>query len=110
MESFEPGEIDDESTEFIALDKTMFIQQRLSYQQHKLVSFFIGLFAVDGEVNKELYSVDTHHGWLHAHIYGHQSPQDRRDVRQLFSQQDVEESFEEAYDMVLAVFEARAER
>lgn len=68
----------------------------------KLVRFFIALKkTVDHEDDPvEQYSVCTLHGYLHEHTTGHQRPNDRRDIRPLHSQVDVQESFDGAYDMV----------
>lgn len=104
---YEPKEIDNEVRDKIILSETDFIELRLSYFRNKLVSFFIGLFEIRDGTNTELFSVDTHHGWLHKHIYGHRRSNDRRDIRQLLSQVDVQESHDEAYEMVLKKYEAK---
>lgn len=104
---YEPKEIDNEVRDKIILSDTDFIELRLSYFRNKLVSFFIGLFEIRDGTNTEISSVDTHHGWLHKHIYGHRRSNDRRDIRQLLSQVDVQESHDEAYEMVLKKYEAK---
>lgn len=101
LELYSPPAPDDESCIPIPLSKTEFIEQRISYKKGKMTSFFIGYFRVEADRNLEIYSVDTHHGVLHAHIHGHRKPNDKKEIRKLYSQQDVGESFEEAYNLVL---------
>ena len=104
---YEPKEIDNVVRDKIILGETDFIELRLSYYRNKLVSFFIGLFEIRDGTNIEIFSVDTHHGWLHKHIHGHRKSNDRRDIRQLLSQVDVQESHDEAYEMVLKKYESK---
>ncbi|MEW1707007.1 hypothetical protein AB0230_07170 [Microbacterium sp. NPDC089190] len=77
------------------------ISQRLLTVDHALVYFAI----VWSRRNSfgtwtERYSVDTGHGYFHEHTAGHQRPNDRRDIRPLYSQVDVQECFDNGYDRV----------
>jgi hypothetical protein len=73
---------------------------RLSFAQNQLVAFFIGWFRTQDERTQEMFSVDTNHGWLHAHTSGHRRKKDRQNIRPLHTQTDVRESYAEAYDLV----------
>ncbi|MFP5290190.1 MAG: hypothetical protein ACLGH5_04260 [Actinomycetes bacterium] len=76
------------------------ITQRLVSYRHQLVEFAVILSEWDGRGWEEVYSVDTCHGYLHEHIHGHRKPNDRRDIKPLFTQVDVQESLDFAYDKV----------
>ncbi|MDT3331389.1 hypothetical protein Q9S78_11990 [Microbacterium sp. KSW-18] len=77
------------------------IIQRQLLAQHKMV-FFAIVWAQKVALGnlREQYSVDTGHGWFHEHVTGHQKSNDRRDLRALYSQVDVQESFDPGYDRV----------
>jgi hypothetical protein len=76
------------------------ITQRLMSYRHQLVEFAVVLSKWNGDGWDEIYSIDTCHGYLHEHIHGHRKPGDRRDIRPLVSQLDVQESLDPAYDQV----------
>lgn len=78
------------------------LMQRLIVCDNKLVEYAIVLTRFQAERWVEVYSVDTRHGTLHEHKSGHQRSGDRRDVRPLYTQVDVQESFDDpAMEMVL---------
>lgn len=84
------------------------ISLRLVSLHGKLVEFSIVLSQTFGNESVEVYSVDSQHGYLHEHIHGHNKPKDRRDIKPLFSQVDVQESFDEpALQMVLKTYNRR---
>lgn len=77
------------------------VSQRLLNVHHSLVFFAIvwsQRTTFGGWV--ERYSVDSGHGYYHEHVSGHQEPDDRRDLRPLYSQVDVQECFDPGYDRV----------
>lgn len=77
------------------------ISQRLRYQNGALVFFAIIWSRRDTFGNwREQYSCDSGHGYFHEHLWGHQRKNDRRNVRPLYSQVDVQECFDPAYDKV----------
>ncbi|QUW18907.1 hypothetical protein [Agrococcus sp. Marseille-Q4369] len=79
------------------------IVQRNRYVQHSLAFFAIVWTRRDGFGRWiEQYSVDTGHGYFHEHVHGHQRPNDRRNIRPLRAQVDVQECFDEGYDQVHA--------
>ncbi len=71
------------------------IVQRVHYERGKLV-FFAIVHTVDGT---EVYSVDSGHGHLHDHPTGHRRADDRRDIRALYSAEDVDKAFDEGYEL-----------
>lgn len=78
------------------------IYQALHYDEKSKLVWFAVLFnrLRDGR-GEELYSVDTSHGHFHEHTTGHKKRNDRRNIRPLYSQVNVQESFDTGYDMVL---------
>ena len=92
-----------ETSEFpVVLDDSDFqIVMRLVRSKGRLVEFAIILCRLAGEEWREIYSVDTMHGQLHEHTTGHQKSHDRQNIKPLFNQVDVQESFDEpSYRMV----------
>ena len=76
------------------------IDQKLMYHGGRIVGFAIIFSLKSSEgVWEEQYSVDTKHGHLHSHPDGHKTDA-KRDVRQLRSQLDVQDSYDTAYHMV----------
>lgn len=77
------------------------ITQRFLHFNHTLV-FFAVVWSERTAFGRfiERYSVDTGHGHYHEHTSGHQRPNDRRDLRPLLSQVDVQECFDDGYDRV----------
>ena len=71
------------------------IVQRVHYENGK-PTFFAVVHTFD---SAEEYSVDTAHGVLHDHPTGHKEPGDRREIRPLYSQVEVQEAFDEGYDL-----------
>lgn len=87
------------------LDSLNRLHTALYYQDGKLVRFFFAWQCLDRAGDwVERYSVCTMHGYLHEHTTGHQKP-DRRDVKALYSQTDVQDCHDKAYDMVLERFQ-----
>lgn len=81
------------------------LMQRLVRADGKLVEYAIVLTRHQGGEWTEVYSVDTKHGVLHEHISGHRRANDRRDIRPLYTQVDVQESFDDpATELVLAKY------
>ncbi len=67
----------------------------------RLVRFFVAWQTRDRDGDwTEKYSVCTKHGWLHEHTTGHHSPDDRKNRKPLYSQVDVQECYDEAYELV----------
>lgn len=93
----------DEHEYFIELDDPDFqVIQRFVYdEERRVVEFALILVKMGYSRFREIYSIDTEHGYLHEHIYGHSRPDDRRDIKPLFSQGDVAGSFDDAYSRVL---------
>ncbi|MDR6867706.1 hypothetical protein J2Y69_002310 [Microbacterium resistens] len=85
----------------IYLDATNQMLVVLYLHQQRLVRFFMAwqCRTRDGDW-AERYSVCTLHGYLHEHTTGHSQPNDRRDVTPLYSQADVQECHDRAYDLV----------
>jgi len=78
------------------------LDQRLVTCDGKLVEFAVVLSRDQGGEWVEVYSVDTKHGLLHEHLSGHRRPNDRRDIKPLLTQVDVQESLDDpAMTMVL---------
>jgi hypothetical protein len=90
----------DESRLPVELDIGSRIDQRFHYQRMRPVFFALVFSVWDGERWVERYSVDTAHGYLHDHPTGHRTD-DRRDIQPLYSQIDVQECYDQAYDLVL---------
>lgn len=85
----------------IFLDEERQIRPILHFNSHnKLCWFAVIYYKMEGKVGKELYSVDTNHGFFHEHVYGHRKRNDRRDIMPLHTQLDVQESYDRAFDMV----------
>lgn len=76
----------------------------------KLVWFAILLNSVTDGRGAELYSVDTSHGHYHEHRTGHKRRNDRKDIRPLYSQVNVQESYDHGYDLVMARYSAMTGR
>lgn len=94
------SECDIETSE-IWLNKSHHLRVVYAYQHRRLVRFFIAWMALDRDGEwSERYSVCTRHGHLHEHTTGHHRPDDRRDLRELRSQVDVQECHDEAYEKV----------
>lgn len=49
---------------------------------------------------EEQYSVDTGHGHFHEHVFVHRRSGDRKNLRPLYSQVDVQEGFDQGCDLV----------
>lgn len=78
--------------------------QRLVVHEDKLVEYALVLTRRQQDRWVEVYSVDTRHGVLHEHVSGHQRENDRRDVQPLYTQVDVQESFDTADQLVLGIY------
>lgn len=77
------------------------IVQRLQFARGTLVFFAIMWIKRDGFGKwEEQHSVDTGHGYFHEHTHGHRRANDRRNVKPLYSQLDVQECFDDGYDLV----------
>lgn len=86
----------------VRLDKTNRLHVTLYFHGGRLVRFFMAWQCIDREGQwVERYSVCTMHGNLHEHTTGHQTPNDARTVMWLYSQPDVQDCHDKAYDMVL---------
>lgn len=92
-----------ETRQEVELDDPEFrISQRLVSHDAKLVEYALVLSRFQGGEWVEVYSMDTQHGVLHEHISGHKRKDDRRDLRVLYTQVDVQESLDDpAMYMVL---------
>lgn len=88
------------------------ITQHLRYHEGRLVKFSIvlSLCFEEGGQWEEDYSIDTGHGHLHEHPVGHQIGEIRHNLYPLFTQVDVQESYEKAYSMVYDRYLMRANR
>jgi hypothetical protein len=77
------------------------IVQRLEFERGVLVRFAI-VWATRSALGgwEEQYSCDTGHGYFHEHTHGHQIQKDRRNLRPLHTQVDVQECYDEGYDLV----------
>lgn len=71
------------------------LKQRLVRCNGKLVEFALILTRFQGYRWVEVYSIDSEHGMLHEHTSGHQRQDDRRDIRALYTQVDVQDSFDD---------------
>lgn len=77
------------------------IIQRLQFERKSLVYFAIVWVARSPLGGwQEQYSCDTGHGYFHEHPSGHRTPRDRKDLRPLYTHVDVQECYDEAYDLV----------
>lgn len=77
------------------------IRQVLHFSNgNKLVWFAVLYYKIENDRGSELYSVDTNHGHFHEHTHGHRKRNDRRNIRPLYTQVDVQESFDPGYDLV----------
>ena len=76
-------------------DPDFLLSQRLVTHNEKLVEYALVLSRLQGGEWVEVYSIDTQHGTLHEHISGHKRKNDRRDIRPLYTQVDVQESIDE---------------
>ena len=86
-------------------DRDFRLNQRLVTHEEKLVEYALVLTRFQGGRWVEVYSIDTRHGALHEHISGHQRDNDRRDIRALYTQVDVQESLDDpAWELVLAKY------
>ena len=85
---------------FVELDPEYQIVERVVYHEGRIAEFAMILVRVGPSRHTEVYSVDTKHGYLHQHTHGHARPNDKQDVMPLFSQFDVEESWDTAYGLV----------
>lgn len=78
------------------------IVSRAVYAEYLLVQFaVIWVHRIDIDEWEEMYSVDTAHGSYHEHVTGHKKKPDARELRPLYTQVDVQECFDAAYDRVL---------
>ena len=95
-----------ESRQVVELEDPQFrLSQRLVTHESKLVEYALVLSRQQGGDWVEVYSLDTKHGYLHEHISGHARKGDRRDVRPLYTQVDVQESLDDpASQMVQAKY------
>lgn len=71
-------------------------------QHGRLVRFFIAWEAWSESNGRweERYSICTRHGYVHEHLTGHRQPNDRRNIAPITAQVDVQESHDNAYEMV----------
>lgn len=78
------------------------IVQRLRFDERKTLTFFAIMWIDRGSLGTwiEQYSCDTGHGYYHEHVSGHRMPGDRRNIRPLYAQVDVQECFDLGYDRV----------
>lgn len=74
--------------------------------RRKVVWFAILLNRVENARGREIYSVDTGHGYFHEHTSGHQKPNDRKDLEPLYSQVSVQESYDVGYELVMRKYSA----
>ena len=72
----------------------------LVWYRGRLVRFYFAWCVVKDGDWVERYSVCTRHGWLHEHRTGHRGKYDRRDLEPLYSQVDVQEAHDKAYNLV----------
>lgn len=104
--TYEPPEDSEPSPLEYRLDSTNRIHATLYYYERRLVRFFIAWQCLDRAGDwVERYSVCTSHGSLHEHTTGHQRPGDARHIEWLYSQADVQECHDRAYDMVHARYQ-----
>jgi len=75
------------------------IVQSLWYFDFRLVYFAILWIELTPNGWRERYSVDTGHGYFHEHTHGH-AKADRKDIKPLYTYVDVQECFDEGYDLV----------
>lgn len=97
-----PAEADcDVDPSELYLDPDNRLHVTLYWCDGRLVRFFMAWQSREhvGEWS-ERYSVCTKHGMLHEHTTGHQEPNDSRHVLSLYSQADVQDCHDRAYDMV----------
>lgn len=95
-----PSECDSQTHEVELAGEIYRIVQRMQYHGGRLVEFAIILCKRDRRGNwSEIYSVDTKHGSLHVHPTGHRTPE-RHTVSPIYTQVDVQESFDIGYRMV----------
>lgn len=77
------------------------IHIRMRHHETRLVFFAVVLTLRDEKGEwRESCSVDTDHGALHLHHTGHREPDDSREMRPLYSERDVGESWEVGYGAI----------
>ncbi|WP_417506201.1 hypothetical protein [Microbacterium sp.] len=77
------------------------IIQRLQFERKALAYFAIVWVAREPLGGwEEQYSCDTAHGYFHEHVHGHRRARDRNDLRPLYTHVDVQECYDEGYDLV----------
>lgn len=86
----------------VTIDQDRLITQVLHFDsRNKLVFFAVVYTKLDSSGRgTELYSVDTGHGHFHEHTTGHRKRNDRKNIAPLYTQVDVQECFDEGYDLV----------
>lgn len=83
------------------LDPLNRLHVTLYWRDGRLVRFFMAWQSREYRGDwDERYSVCTLHGYLHEHTSGHQVANDIRNVAPLYSQADVQDCHDQAYDMV----------
>lgn len=83
------------------LDETNRLHTTYYWEHGKIVRFFFAWQYLERGIEwVERYSVCAQHGYLHEHTHGHQVPDDRVNIAPLYSQTDVQELHDDAYDMV----------
>lgn len=85
-------------------DPDFLYSQRLVIHENKLVEYALVLCRLQGGEWVEVYSLDTRHGGLHEHISGHKRKDDKREIRPLYTQVDVQESLDTADQLVLEMY------
>lgn len=101
MTVWSPPPLDDcdEDRMTVALDPEHVISVRRVLWNRQLVAFAIVLSRRVGDRPIEIVCIDTlNHGCVHRHDGDHSAPY--REIRAIGSQQDVQESFNDAYDEV----------
>ena len=83
----------------VALDESHLLSVRRVLWSAQLVAYAVVLTRMIGERKLELVCIDTmHHGSVHRHDGDHDAP--HTVIRAIGSQEDVQESFDEAHDEV----------
>ncbi|HWU30179.1 MAG TPA: hypothetical protein VN041_13940 [Microbacterium sp.] len=89
----------DEDRWSVGLDETHVLSVRRVTWNEQLVAFAVVLSRKIGERSLEIVCIDTlNHGCVHRHDGDHNAP--FKAIRAISSQQDVQESFHDAYDEV----------
>lgn len=87
----------------IPLDEVYLLSTRRVLWNKQLVAFAVVLTRLVGDRKLEVVCIDTlHHGCVHRHDGDHDSP--HTVIREICTQQDVQESFHDAYDEVYNVY------